>query len=151
MTLPRDPAPRCARCRSILVNFECPSVACEAEFIANEPPTEDLARMAMKATPIIEAACRQPAPLPCDPAPRRPHACQSCGGTGEYETDDPIRAERDDLLSTVAAQRTRLRAASEAFDELASFLDYALPGDKHVAMLRVALGSMRGLPAGGGK
>ncbi len=43
------------------------------------------------------------------------------------------------LTSTVAAQRTRLKAAGEAFDELAAFLDYALPGDPHVSMLRVAL------------
>ena len=52
---------------------------------------------------------------------------------------DLVARERDALLATVAAQRTRLRAASEAFDRLAAFLDYALPGDKHVAMLRVCL------------
>lgn len=49
-----------------------------------------------------------------------------------------LESERQ-LRATVAAQRTRLKAASEAFDELAAFLDYALPGDEHVSMLRVAL------------
>ncbi len=52
---------------------------------------------------------------------------------------DRVLRERDDLRSTVAVQRTRLKAASEALDHLAAFLDYALPEDRHVAMLRVCL------------
>ena len=55
-----------------------------------------------------------------------------------HEIADLTR-ERDELRSTASVQRTRLKAASEALDHLAAFLDYALPGDKHVAMLRVCL------------
>lgn len=44
---------------------------------------------------------------------------------------DRVLSERDDLLSTVAVQRTRLMAASEALDHLAAFLDHALPGRDH--------------------